>query len=49
MDIGKAGEEGMIGFRDPLHKGRGPVLKGLVRQEREGEVAVDIRSVEVLE
>ena len=31
LDIGKACEEGMIGFGDPLHKGRGPVLKGLVR------------------
>ena len=49
LDISKASEEGMIGFRDPLHKGRGPVLKGLVRQERKGEVVVDIRSAEVLE
>ena len=39
----------MIGFGDALHKGRGPVLKGLVRQEREGEVVVDIRSAEMLE
>ena len=49
LDISKASEEGMIGFRCPLHKGGGPVLKGLVWQEREGEIVADIRSTEVLE